>query len=653
MTDSTEGLSLVKELQLSQLQFDYMLPDFPISNTASWAQINPIASSAMERFVASEGPSIMLLQSPSFLDVRSFLVDQLPEHFETSAMVFLPSPWSSQTHCIFELDAPNDTRLINDLKQLFETQATQLETIFSTLNTDKVYSQHAALIDYFKSLSDYLWQHPQSKQTCIKSLQSLSQSSSSPIIDIASRTALFGSCEYNRQSQLVRLRSGALHAQKQQVIALQLESLLSHPELWLELKAVVQSKKVQWQSAARFNESPIPDLPDLDCKIKIVIYADAELIHGLHEMDPSAGAIFNDICELKSQMPRNQDSTTAYLSQLNYLLTTQDLPVLNTEAAKYAIERSTRLAEHRDYLSLYFSSMLRVFRLHQQQFNSAYSFAQLHQCQSLLQAQIGAARHYSNQGFVEKFVHLEVKGKCVAQINGLSVLEHEGVGLSFGEPMRITASVHNGDGEVIDIERKAELGGNIHAKSMMIIQNFINQLLASDHQLPFSSSIVFEQSYSDIDGDSASLAGLLVLLSALSRIEIHQSLAVTGAIDQSGSVLAVGGINEKIEGYYDVCKSLGSHTKQGVVIPATNVQQLCLRPDIVDAIGLGEFHIYPVNYLSEAIALFFDCPLSSPDHENTVLAAIVKRIEQLNNDDKDDDFGWLSRIKDLFSQKTN
>ncbi|MDQ2195089.1 S16 family serine protease, partial [Vibrio sp. A14(2019)] len=169
-------------------------------------------------------------------------------------------------------------------------------------------------------------------------------------------------------------------------------------------------------------------------------------------------------------------------------------------------------------------------------------------------------------------------------INGLSVLEYPGHPRAFGEPARISCVAHIGDGEFVDVERKAELGGNLHAKGMMIMQAFLNAELELDQPMPLSASIVFEQSYGEVDGDSASLAELCALISALSQQPINQQIAVTGSVDQFGHVQPIGGVNEKIEGFFEVCQRRGLTGTQGVILPSTNVRHLCLHPSVIDAV---------------------------------------------------------------------
>jgi predicted ATP-dependent protease len=227
---------------------------------------------------------------------------------------------------------------------------------------------------------------------------------------------------------------------------------------------------------------------------------------------------------------------------------------------------------------------------------------------------------------------IDTDGACVGQVNGLSVLELGDT--RFGQPARITATARLGRGEVIDIERETKLGGAIHSKGVLIISSLLASRYARNQPLPLTASLVFEQSYGMVDGDSASVAELAALLSALSGIPIRQELAVTGSLNQLGQVQPIGGVNEKIEGFFDVCRRRGLTGRQGVLIPSSNVRHLMLRRDIVEACAAGKFHVYPVKTLDEALTLLTGVPAGAADAQGrfpagTVNAAVETRVQEL------------------------
>ncbi len=236
------------------------------------------------------------------------------------------------------------------------------------------------------------------------------------------------------------------------------------------------------------------------------------------------------------------------------------------------------------------------------------------------------------------------QGAVVGQINGLSVIETLGTNYEYGEPVRITATLRaGGEGDVIDIERKAELAGQIHAKAMMIINGFLTKEFGAEQPLPVSASLVFEQSYSEVDGDSASLTGLCAVISVLAGVPIRQDLAVTGAVDQFGDVQAVGGVNEKIEGFYRVCRLHGFTGTQGVIIPSSCVNQLVLRPAVIKAVADGKFHIFTVSHVTEAVKMLTTMDWGDSETENTICYRISERLNAIiaGNDEET----WLEQIK--------
>jgi Lon-like ATP-dependent protease len=241
-------------------------------------------------------------------------------------------------------------------------------------------------------------------------------------------------------------------------------------------------------------------------------------------------------------------------------------------------------------------------------------------------------------------VIIETTGEQIGQINGLTVIDMAGHPVSYGEPARISCVIHFGDGDVSDVERKAELGGNLHAKGMMIMQAFVSSALDLDAPLPYAASIVFEQSYSEVDGDSASLAELCCLVSALSETPVNQQIAVTGAVDQFGRVQAVGGLNEKIEGFYQVCKHQGFTGEQGVIMPKTNLKHLALHKEVIDSIKNGEFHIWSVSTVDEAIPLLMSKPFRGED--DSIISKIAERIENFERHEHPE--GIVERIKNWF-----
>ena len=269
-------------------------------------------------------------------------------------------------------------------------------------------------------------------------------------------------------------------------------------------------------------------------------------------------------------------------------------------------------------------------------------------------AQFGFLREQTYDGILQEQIYVATEGEMVGQINGLSVIEYPGTPLSFGEPSRISCIVQYGDGEIVDVERKNELAGNIHSKGIMIAEACLANVLELPSQLPFSASLVFEQSYGEIDGDSASLASFCVLLSALSSLPLPQSIAITGAIDQFGLVHAVGGVNDKIEGFFTICQRRGLTGKQGVMIPSAVLNQLSLSEAVVSAVKNQEFFIYPVETVDQACEILLQRDLveqenKTYDFDTLPLSRLIhQRIDQYS-DQQSHKFG----LWDMFFGRKN
>ena len=242
---------------------------------------------------------------------------------------------------------------------------------------------------------------------------------------------------------------------------------------------------------------------------------------------------------------------------------------------------------------------------------------------------------------------IDTQGAKVGQINGLSVLQ---LGtFAFGRPNRITATVHVGKGEVVDIEREVELSGPLHSKGVLILSGFLRDRYAQEYPLSLGASLVFEQSYSGVDGDSASSAELYALLSAIADVPITQTLAVTGSVNQKGEVQAIGGVNEKVEGFFDLCRARGLTGDQGVLIPKANVKHLMLRRDVVDAAAAGQFAIYPVTSIDEGIEVLTGVSAGEPDAEGrypegTINRRAADRLEELSEKSRALEEAAISRL---------
>lgn len=439
----------------------------------------------------------------------------------------------------------------------------------------------------------------------------------------------------------INLQPGLLHRINGGTLILTARAILAQPLLWLRLKQIIMEGQYHWQSPDERRPLPV-SIPSMPMNIRLVLVGDRESLGDLHDIEPALRdlAIYG---EYESDMPLiDAEDMSRWCSYINTLCTLNHLPALTSDAWPELITLAVRYSGDQGSLPLcpeWLTNQLKHIAIYAQHENIS--------AQTIIDA-IAARRwresylHDRMQDEIELGqILIETDGEVIGQVNGLSVLEYPGHPVPFGEPARISCVVHPGDGEFTDVDRKAELAGNLHAKGMMIMQAFLIAELELEQQLPFSASLVFEQSYSEVDGDSASLAELCALISALSQQPITQQIAVTGSVDQFGRVQPIGGVNEKIEGFFEVCQRRDLTGHQGVIIPSSNLRHLCLRPDVVDAVREGKFHIFPVDSAPEAITLLTRVPYDDEQQPN-LLGLIKERIAQFSPPERRR-FPWFFR----------
>ncbi|MGV7961772.1 Lon protease family protein [Photorhabdus tasmaniensis] len=450
---------------------------------------------------------------------------------------------------------------------------------------------------------------------------------------------LFG-CVHSHHGE-IHLQPGLVHQVNGGVLILPLRTLLSQPLMWIRLKQMIIQQRFEWLSQDNNKPLPLP-IPSMPLHLRLILVGDRLSLEEFQVTEPELvkNALYG---EFELDMPlHNEQDLSLWCSYINGLIQQWQLPPLSDNAWPEFIQQATRYTEDQ------YSLPLDILWL-QRQLIAAALYQQENQITALSIKQAEENRRWRHNYLPERGldeIHqgqilIRTQGMVIGQINGLSVLEYPGHPDSIGEPSRITCVAHVGDGEFIDVERKVELGGNIHAKGMMIMQAFLISELKLDQPQPFSASIVFEQSYGEVDGDSASLAELCALISALSQQPIDQQLAVTGAVDQFGYVQPIGGINEKIEGFFEVCYRRGLTGQQGVIMPTANIRHLCLNQTIVNAVKEQKFHLWSVEHVSEALPLLTGVPYYD-QQEAHLLAMIQERITQANNQERPK-FPWFLR----------
>jgi len=424
---------------------------------------------------------------------------------------------------------------------------------------------------------------------------------------------LIGSVEHlSVQGALVTnfrlIKAGALHRANGGFLLLDARSLLSEPFSWAALKRVLRSRQIVIEDVAQLLGFPStvtlePDPIPLD--LKVVVYGDALLYYALQAIDPEVGEHFKVLADFDDDLDRSAASEEGLARLVAGLAKREGLQPLDRGAVASVIEYASRLAADSGKLSLLVDRIRDLLgeAAHWADEASATVVGQDHVERAIFE-KIRRSARLRDRGYesVLKGVALiRTAGESVGEVNGLTVVELGEI--AFGHPMRISCQVRPGAGRLVDIEREVQLGGPIHSKGVLILSGFLGGRYALDTPMSLQASLVFEQSYSGVEGDSASSAELYALLSALAQLPLRQDLAVTGSVNQHGEIQAIGGVNEKIEGFFDLCVARGLTGDQGVLIPASNVQHLMLRPDVVAACAEGRFHVHAVSTIDEGLAL--------------------------------------------------
>ena len=405
------------------------------------------------------------------------------------------------------------------------------------------------------------------------------------------------------------IKPGALHKANGGYLILDALKLLQQPYAWEGLKRALSAKRVKIQSLGEIyslistvslEPEPIP----LDAKV--VLVGERILYYLLTEYDPEFAELFKVAADFEDTIERNTEHNELYAQLIANLVQRNNLLPFERAAVERVIEHSSRMAEDVEKLSMHILNVADLLREadYWARQEGETNLVSRQAVQMAIDKQIYRSDRI-RQRYLEEYrrgtLLLDTSGEAIGQVNGLVVIQLNNI--SFGHPSRITATARLGEGEVVDIEREVELGGAIHSKGVFILSAFVAARYAHNKPLSLAATLVFEQSYSAVEGDSASVGELCALLSALGQVPIRQNLAITGSVNQHGQVQPIGGVNEKIEGFYDVCREKGISGEQGVIIPQSNVSHLMLRQDVVDAVQAGKFQIYPVTTVDEAITL--------------------------------------------------
>ncbi|WP_273846180.1 Lon protease family protein [Rubrobacter calidifluminis] len=455
---------------------------------------------------------------------------------------------------------------------------------------------------------------------------------------------LLGRVEYMaRMGALVTdfnmIRPGALHRANGGYLILDARRLLTQPFAWEGLKRALRSRLLRIESPGQMvglistislEPEPIP----LD--VKVVLLGDRLLYYLLSALDPEFGQLFKVAADFDEEVDRSEENNLLYSRLIASIARREGLMPFDRTGVARVIEHASRMVGDSRKLLVHVESLADVLReadyWARQNGNGAVTAADVQKAIDARTYRSDRLREKVQEQILRGTLLIDTEGERVGQVNGLSVIELGG--FAFGRPSRISARIRMGRGEVVDIEREVKLSGPIHSKGVMILAGFLGGRYATRRPLSLSASLVFEQSYGGVEGDSASSAELYALLSAIAGLPVKQSLAVTGSVNQHGDVQAIGGVNEKIEGFFDICRMRGLNGEQGVLIPASNVDNLMLRRDVVEAVERGDFHIYPVETIDEGIELLTGVPAGEPDEEgnypeDTVNGMVERRLAEL------------------------
>lgn len=483
----------------------------------------------------------------------------------------------------------------------------------------------------------------------------------SPVIyeDLPTYTNLHGRIEHMARMGMLStnftlIKPGSLHLANNGYLILDARRLLMQPFAYEGLKRTLRSRKIHIEPVERLLGlmSTVTLEPEpVDLNIKVVLIGEPLIYYLLNAYDPEFISLFKVQADFETDMQRNKESQELYATLIARLAKDKDLLPLHRTAVARLIEQATREAGDREKLSLrireFADLMQEADYLAKKENKTTIVDTDVEKAIAASKRRGGRIKDRLFEAMEHNSHHIETDGAKVGQINGLSflMLGHD----SFGCPTRITALTRPGKGKIIDIEREVELGGPIHSKGVMILSSFLSSRYARTIPLGLQASLVFEQSYGGVEGDSASCAELCTLLSSLADVPIKQTLAITGSVSQKGEVQAIGGVNEKIEGFFDLCENRGLSGEQGVIIPASNIRHLMLKKEVVAAMQQGQFSVTAVNTVDEAVELLTGMMAGKRDDEGkypensingrveATLQAFAKNLQEFDKEGKGKD----------------
>lgn len=435
------------------------------------------------------------------------------------------------------------------------------------------------------------------------------------------------------------IKPGALHRANGGYLLLDIRKLLTHPFSWEGLKRALRAREIRIESLPQMmglistvslEPTPIP------LEIKVILFGDRILYYLLCEYDPDFAELFKVAADFDDRVVRTPETHLRYAQMLASMARRHGLAHLDPSGVARVIDYGARAIGDAERLTTHARSVLDLLQeadfIARNADSGVISAVHIQQAIDAQVYRLDRLRHRLQEEILRGTLLIDTGAAVVGQINGLSVIQLGG--FSFGQPVRITAKSRFGAGEMINIEREAELSGSLHSKGVLILAGFLTSRFAKNQAFALNASLVFEQSYARVDGDSASLAELCALMSDLASIPIHQCFAVTGSVNQMGEVQPIGGVNEKIEGFFDICAARGLDGQQGVLIPMGNVPHLMLKQQVVDAVRRADFRVYAVRSVDEAMSLLTGLDAGQPNAagiypRQSVNGRIAERLRQV------------------------
>lgn len=434
---------------------------------------------------------------------------------------------------------------------------------------------------------------------------------------------LVGEVEYdsefgNLTTDFMKIKSGLFHKANGGYLIVQAQDILSAPQAWEALRRVIKTKEINMDAvreqlgavvAPTLKPEPIP------ANIKVIMIGSSYYYELLSEYDEEFDKFFKIKADFDYEMPREPENMQKLAEFIKGFVEREHTPEFDVSAVCAVVEYASRKAERQNKLTTRFNHLAEIL-------GEAAAWAQMEDAQVVTAAHIRKTIYEKEQRLrlyeekldemlEEDVIMIDVTGKEIGQINGLAVLDLGSY--AFGNPSRITATTYIGKSGIVNIEKEARMSGQTHDKGVQIITGYLGQTYAQKFPLSLSCRVCFEQNYNGIDGDSASSTELYCILSSLAELPIRQDLAVTGSVNQKGEIQAIGGVTYKIEGFFDLCKKRGLTGKQGVIIPVSNIRDLVLKDEVVDAVKEGMFHIYPISTIDEGIRLLMETEAGEKD----------------------------------------